>query len=144
MLSQPLSPPTITPSQMNLLRAVTAMAWSDGSLDREEADLILKLLSSLFSPQPSRQQALRQELRDYLMQDIPLEEVIPKLQNIEERELVMWLGFEVMQVSSRSPGEAKINEDEVIAYQKLVKLLDLPDDESQSIETSVAVEAGCC
>ena len=78
MLSQIPSPPSITPSQMNLLRAVTAMAWSDGSLDREEADLIVNLLSSLFSAQPSRQQALRQELREYLMQDIPLEEVIPK------------------------------------------------------------------
>ena len=142
MLSQTQSPPSITPSQMNLLRAVTAMAWSDGSLDREEADLILKLLSSLFSADPSRQQALRQELRDYLMQDIPLEEVIPKLQNVEERELVMWLGYEVMRASSRSPEEAKINQDEVVAYQKLVKLLDLSDDESQSIETSVAVEAG--
>ena len=144
MLSQTPSPPSITPSQMNLLRAVTAMAWSDGSLDREEADLIINLLSSLFSPQPSRQQALRQELREYLMQDIPLDEVIPKLQNIEERELVMWLGYEVMRASARSPEEAKINQDEIVAYQKLVKLLDLSDDESRSIETSVAVEAGCC
>lgn len=143
MLSQIPSSPSITPSQMNLLRAVTAMAWSDGSLDREEADLIVNLLSSLFSAQPSRQQALRQELREYLMQDIPLEEVIPKLQNLEERELVMWLGYEVMRVSSRSPEEAKINQDEVVAYQKLVGLLDLSAEVSQSIEESVAVEAGC-
>ena len=143
MLSQIPSSPSITPSQMNLLRAVTAMAWSDGSLDREEADLIVNLLSSLFSAQPSRQQALRQELREYLMQDIPLEEVIPKLQNLEERELVMWLGYEVMRVSSRSPEEAKINQDEVVAYQKLVGLLDLSAEVSQSIEESVADEAGC-
>ena len=77
------------------------------------------------------------------MQDIPLEELIPKLRNSEERELVMWLGYEVMRASARSPEEAKINQDEFVAYQKLVQLLDLSAEVSQSIETSVAVEAGC-
>ncbi|MDJ0708160.1 MAG: TerB family tellurite resistance protein [Leptolyngbyaceae cyanobacterium MO_188.B28] len=143
MLSPTQSPPSISPSQMNLLRIVTAMAWSDGSLDREEAALIINLLSSLFAKHPSQQQALRRELRDYLMQDIPLDELIPKLRNSEERELVMWLGYEVMRTSARSPAEANINQDEFKAYQKLLQLLDLSAEDSQSIETTVAVEVGC-
>lgn len=143
MLSQTPQPPSITPSQMTMLRIVTAMAWSDGSLDRDEAELILNLLSSLFATHPSQQQELRQELRDYLMQDIPLDELIPKLQNSAERELAMWLGYEVMRASARSPEEAKINHDEFAAYQQLVQLLNLSAEVSQSIETRVAVEAGC-
>ena len=55
----------------------------------------------------------------------------------------MWLGYEVMRVSARSPEEAKINQDEAAAYQKLTQLIDLSAEASQSIKTSVAVESGC-
>ncbi len=71
MTLQPPPPPSITPQQMNLLRTVAALAWSDGHLALEEVDLMLERFSALFATDPVEQQTLQQELRDYLAQNIP-------------------------------------------------------------------------
>jgi hypothetical protein len=118
-------PPSITPRQMNLLRIVTAMAWSDGELANEEVDIMLDRFSGLFAAEAEQQQQLRQELRDYMMQNIPLEELTAKLQSPEEKELVLRVGYEVICSSARTPDEDNINDDEAAAYQKLVDLLGL-------------------
>ncbi|MCG8366654.1 MAG: TerB family tellurite resistance protein [Pseudanabaenales cyanobacterium] len=141
MILQTSPSPSITPRQMNMFRIVASMAWSDGSLAGEEADLMLERLSHLFVSDPAQRQTLQQELRDYLMQNIPLEELTSKLQNNEEREVVLRLGYEVIRASSRTPEEDDINEEEAIAYQKLVKLLGLSADVVQRIETEVIEES---
>jgi hypothetical protein len=127
-------PPSISPRQMNLLRIVASMAWSDSELAAEEVDVMLERFSGIFAADAPQQQQIRQELQDYLMQNIPLEELTPKLQSDDEKELVLKLGYEVIQASSRSPNEAKINADEAAAYQKLVQLLGLPAETVQRIE----------
>lgn len=128
------------------MRVVATMAWSDGDLAMEEADLMLKRFSSLFAQEDSHQEQLQKELRDYLMQNIPLEESVPKLHSDEERELVLRLGYEVISSSARTPDESLINADEANAYQRLVTLLNLPDStvkrieaEAQSTEASDSV-----
>jgi hypothetical protein len=131
-------PPSITPRQMNLLRVVTAMAWSDGGLAEEEVDVMLDRFSRIFAASTDQQHSLRQELQDYMMQNIPLEELTPKLQSLEEKELVLRLGYEVIGSSARIPEEENINEDEAIAYQKLVQLLDLPPETVQKIEAEAS------
>ena len=137
MMLQTSPSPSISPRQMNMFRIVASMAWCDGSLCGEEADLVLERLSALFVKEPSQQESMQQELRDYLMQNIPLEELTDKLQTQEEREVVLKLGYEVINASARTPEEAKINEEEEIAYQKLVDLLSLPADVVKRIEASV-------
>jgi hypothetical protein len=132
-----IPPPSITPHQMNLLRVVTALAWSDGGLAAEEVDVMLDRFSQIFAP-PHEQQQLRQELQDYMMQNIGLEELTPKLQSTAEKELVLRLGYEVIEVSARTPEEDKINTQEVEAYQKLVRLLGLPSETIQRIEEEAA------
>ena len=139
MTVQPPSPPSITPRQMNLLRIVSYMAWSDGQLAQEEVDLMLNSFSSLFATGDYQQQ-LQEELRDYLMQNIPLEESIPKLESQQEKELVLKLGYEVIACSARTPDEANINEEEEVAYQKLKQLLNLPGDVVERIETEANTE----
>lgn len=139
MVSPP-PPPSITPRQMDLLRIVASMAWSDGQLATEEVDLMLNKFSSLFA-KGDRQLELQQELRDYMMQNIPLEELIPKLTTQEEKELVLQLGYEVIACSSRTPEEAKINEEEEIAYKKLVALLDLPEETVKRLEEEAEFKA---
>ncbi len=134
MAIQPPPPPSITPRQMNLLRVVTAMAWADGELAAEEVDIMLDRFSRLFAGSSEQQNNVKEELRDYMMQNIPLEELIPKLATQPERELVLQLGYEVIASSSRTPDEAKINAEEAQAYQKLVSLLNLPGDVVQRIE----------
>jgi hypothetical protein len=141
-MMQPPPPPSINPRQMNLLRIVASMAWSDGELATEEVDLMLNRFSRLFtaSDAPQQLQQVQQELRDYLMQNLPLDELIPQLETQEERELVLQLGYEVIASSSRTPDEPKINADEAVAYQKLVQLLNLPEDVVKTIEAEAAAD----
>ncbi|TVQ11046.1 MAG: TerB family tellurite resistance protein [Leptolyngbya sp. DLM2.Bin27] len=131
---QPPPPPSISPSQMTLLRIVATMAWSDGHLADEEVGVMLDQFSRLFATSASQQTALRDELRDYLMQNLPLEELVPKLTSAAERELVLKLGHQVISSSARTPGEDLINQEEANAYSQLVALLDLPADVVQRVE----------
>ena len=130
-------PPSITPRQMNLLRIVLALAWADGSLAKEEADVMLTNFSQVFATTPESQESVKQELQGYLVQDLPLEELVPKLATQAEKEFVLRLGYEVISASSRTPDEDLINQDEQAAYQTLVNLLDLPDQTVQRIEQTV-------
>jgi Tellurite resistance protein TerB len=134
-------PPSISPRQMNLLRIVASMAWSDGHLASEEVDMMLDRFSGMFAADAPQQQKLRQELQEYLTQNIPLEELTPKLQTPEERELVLKLGYEVIQSSSRTPDEPKINLEEAAAYQRLVALLGLPADVVHRITAEISSES---
>lgn len=127
-------PPSITPRQMNLLRIVTAMAWSDGGLAAEEVDVMLDRFSRIFASDLAQQKILQQELQDYMMQNIQLEELTPKLQSTEEKELVLRLGYEVIGASARTHEEELINDHEAAAYEKLVSLLGLPPETVQRIE----------
>jgi hypothetical protein len=119
---------------MTLLRIVSTMAWSDGHLADEEVGVMLDQFSHLFASDASQQAALRSELRDYLMQNLPLEELVPKLTSSAERELVLKLGHQVINSSARTPDEDPINEDEAMAYSHLVALLNLPDEVVQRVE----------
>lgn len=133
-------PPSISPAQMNLLRVVAAMAWADGNLAEEEVDVMLDSFSGLFAADAPQKEELRQELRDYVMQNIPLEELIPKLQTIEERELVLRLGYAVINSSARTPEEALVNDDEAEAYQHLVKLLDFAPETVKRVEAEAIAD----
>lgn len=138
MTLQPPPPPSITPRQMTLLRVVAAMAWADGGLAAEEIEVMLDRFSGIFAMDAPQQAMLRQELQDYVIQNIPLEELTPKLQSAEEKALVLRLGYEVICSSARTPDEAKINEEESAAYQKLVGLLGLPAETVQQIEAEAS------
>ena len=137
---QPPPPPSISPRQMNLMRIVASMAWCDGNLADQEVELMLDRFSSLFASAPDRQSDLRQELQDYLMQNIPLEELTPKLVTQLEKELVLRLGYEVISTSSRTPDEDLINPDEAATYRRLVELLNLPPDVLQRVEAEAKAE----
>lgn len=128
MAVQPPPPPPISPRQLNLLRIVAALAWCDGTLAQEEAALILDRFSHLFATTEDEQVQLRQDLEAYLIQNLPLEELTPKLTSQADKALVLRLGYEVISANRRSPDEEAINTDEAITYDRLVELLDLPPD----------------
>lgn len=138
MVMQTPPPPSISPRQMNLLRIVASMAWADGHLASEEVDVMLDRFSGIFAKDAPQRQHLREELQAYMTQNIPLEELTPRLQSEDERKLVLKLGYEVICSSARTPDEAKINDEEAIAYQRLVDLLGLSSDAVHSIEAEVA------
>lgn len=140
MALHPPPPPSISPRQMNLLRVVLALAWADGSLAKEEADVMLSQFSRLFANSPEQQRHLEEELRSYLIQDIPLEELAPKLQTPAEKEFALRLSYEVIRASARTPQEDLINQDESRAYQKLIELLQLPPEVVTRIEAEAQGE----
>ncbi|MEM9768581.1 MAG: TerB family tellurite resistance protein [Cyanobacteria bacterium P01_D01_bin.71] len=130
-------PPSISPRQLTLMRVVASMAWSDGNLAQEEVELMLKRFSSLFASTPEQQSELQKELRDYLMQNIPLEESVPQLQSQAEREFVLRLGYEVISSSARTPDEDLINSEEADAYKRLIALLGLPSERVKELEAEM-------
>ncbi|MGD1936624.1 MAG: TerB family tellurite resistance protein [Cyanophyceae cyanobacterium] len=139
-MSMPLSPPpppAIAPRQMPLLRIAAAMAWADGNLAEEEVEVMLKKLSAVFAKNDAHRSTLQKDLREYLVQNIPLEELVPQVTDPAEQELVLRLGYEVIASSSLSPNESMVNEDESKAYSKLVALLGLPATEVKRIEAEV-------
>ncbi|MEM9807004.1 MAG: TerB family tellurite resistance protein [Cyanobacteria bacterium P01_D01_bin.56] len=129
-------PPSITPRQMNLLRIVLALAWADGSLAKEEADVMLSNFSQLFATTPATQDSVKHELQGYLVQDIPLQELVPNLTTDAEKEFVLRVGYEVISASARTPDEDLINKEEKVTYQQLVELLNLSPMTVQRIEQS--------
>lgn len=116
--------PLITPHQMKLLRAVTAMAWADGQLEPGEEKLLVDSLSALFTHLP--QESLKVQLRQFVQQNIPLEETVPKIEALEDKKLLVQLSYLVARSSRRTEDEAWVNTEESEAYQKVLHLTHLP------------------
>jgi len=131
-------PPPISPRQMDMLRAVAAMAWADGKLEPDEIRLMLDEFAALFAKSETERDSLKIQLRDYLGQNIPLEEIIPNIKSLEDRKTILKLGYQVIQASRRNPDEPLVNLDEAAAYQRLVRILDLPADVVTEIEEAIA------
>ncbi len=122
-----ITPPPISPRQMNMLRVVLSMAWSDSTLEQKEVEVMLTRFSQLFATDPDQQDYLQAQLKEYFVQDVPLEETVGKLTTNEEKEVALRLSCEVINASARTPDESAVNEDESEAYRQLVELLDLPE-----------------
>ncbi|MEL7353757.1 MAG: TerB family tellurite resistance protein [Cyanobacteria bacterium J06649_5] len=134
-----IQPPPISPRQMNLLRVVLSMAWADDNLEQKEVDTMLTRFSQLFATDPEQQVYLQQQLQEYFVQDIPLEEAVAKLTTDDEKEVVLRLSYEVINASARTPDEALVNQAESEAYNQLVSLLNLPASVvSQAEQTATA------
>lgn len=134
------APPLITPRQMQILRSATAMAWADNQLEPGEIELMLDQFAVLFAKSADQEQALKQELTDYLGQNIPLEEVIPSITDPGDRALVLKLGYQVINASRRQPDEPLVNSEEVAAYQKLISLLEFSPAQVAELEAQVQAE----
>lgn len=130
-------PPPISPRQMDMLRAVAAMAWADGILEPDEIRVMLDEFAVLFAKSETERDSLKSRLKEYLGQNIPLEEVVPHIKSIEDRKMTLRLGYQVIQASRRNPDEPMINLDEAAAYQRLVRILDLPADVVADVEASI-------
>lgn len=130
-------PPSITPYQMDVLRVVTAMAWADGELEADEITLMLDQFAQMFATSDAERRSLIGELREYLDQNLPIEDCLKHLRRQEDKELVLKLAYQVIQASRRTPDEPLINLEEAAAYQKLVKLLGLSADTVAAIEAEV-------
>jgi len=122
--------PSISAEQMVMLRIAASMAWADGNFAPVQQEVILSRLSQQFASDGEEQEALRQELQDYLAKDIPLEELVPLLKDPEQRETALKLSYEVISSNTINATEAKV-------YQQLVELVALPPEVVQRVEQDV-------
>lgn len=133
--------PSIAPHQLQMLRIIAAMAWSDGYFAPEQVDLIVSKFSQIFSTNGQEQQ-LREELFNYLGQELELEDLVTEIDSLEEKELILKLAYEVIKISSRTPNEPLINQEEASAYQKLVELLNVPTEVVKRLEAEINNQHG--
>lgn len=122
--------PSITPQQLNIIRIAASMAWADNNFAPEQLEVILSNLSREFATSEEHQFSLQKELQNYLARNIPLEELIPQLKNVDEKEKVLRLSYEIIRSN-------EINSDEVIVYQQLLTLLDLPTNIVEQAESEI-------
>ncbi|AFY36698.1 urea ABC transporter ATP-binding protein [[Leptolyngbya] sp. PCC 7376] len=122
--------PSITAEQMNILRIAASMAWADNNFAPEQLDVILSNLSQEFATSEEHRFSLQKELQNYLARKIPLDELVPKLQNLGEKEKVLKLSYEIIRSN-------EINKDELMVYQRLLQLLALPKETIDQIETEI-------
>ncbi|NER79833.1 MAG: urea ABC transporter ATP-binding protein UrtD [Leptolyngbya sp. SIO1D8] len=120
---------SISHDQMLMLRIAATMAWADNNFEPLEQNLILERLSQQFVHDSEQQAVLKDELKNLLAKQIPLEELVPKLTSAAQREQALILSYEVVSAN-------QINEAEAAVYQKLVKLLDLPSETVSRLETA--------
>ncbi|WP_425365335.1 hypothetical protein [Gloeothece verrucosa] len=113
---------------------MASLAWADGKLAAEEVNIIISRLSRVFSRDSEEQERLQQELKDYLLTDVDIDNLLKEITSDEERELILKLGYQVISVSS---DETQSNEYELRAYQRLVEKLNLPTEVVQQIEAKV-------
>ena len=124
---------SLTPEQMLLLRIAATMAWADHNFADVQQEVILDRLSRKFAHSPEEQATLRDDLKDLLAKEIPLEELVPQLTTDAQREDALMLSYEV--ISSNT-----INQTEAVVYQKLLNLLNLPPETVQRLEAAALEE----
>jgi len=122
--------PSITPEQLNIMRIAASMAWADNYFAPEQLEVILSNLSREFAISEEHQFSLKQELQNYLSLNNPLENLVSKLKTFGEKERVLRLSYEIIRSND-------INEQEVVVYQKLLELLDLPTEIIEQVETEI-------
>ena len=133
--------PSIAPHQLQMLRIIAAMAWSDGYFAPEQVDLIVSKFSQIFSTNGQEQQ-LREELFNYLGQELELEDLVTEIDSPEEKQLILKLAYEVIKISSRTPNEPLINQEEASAYQELSELLKVPTEVVKRLEAEINNQHG--
>ena len=120
---------SVTPDQMLLLRIAATMAWADGNFAPIQQDVILNRLSRHFAKDPEEQASLRDNLKNLLAQKISLDNLVPKLTTVAQREQALMLSYEV--ISSN-----QINQTEAVVYQRLLELLNLPPETVSRLEAA--------
>jgi urea transport system ATP-binding protein len=129
--------PSISTHQLKFLRIITSLAWADGTVSTEEANILTSRLSQRFTTSSQQQEEVEQELKMYIAQDVPIESILSDIKDQQEKEDLVKLGYEVIKASANSPNQALINADEAWAYQQLIQLLNLPKDRVKQLETEV-------
>ncbi|MGI0482694.1 TerB family tellurite resistance protein [Geminocystis sp. CENA526] len=156
-------------SHGNILQILCAVAWADGDLSQEETDVLIEkfktdlpvdpepiayiednmTLYDPFSTNPlvyeqieariKAENAFKDILNDYKYNPIPLKDLAPRLESIEDRYLAVKLAYMVIKASPDDEGNLICREEKAV-YRQLVELLKLDNDTVTKIEMEASQE----
>ncbi len=131
-------------TELDLLRIVCTVAWSDGDFSEEEHQLLGRLVERYLSP-PDGVGPGTDAVETIAGRAAPLEllDTLPRgLPSPEDRQLALKLAYMMVRIG-RAPGDAEpINPREKKAYRRLVEALALPTPEVEATEWAAEQELG--
>ncbi len=110
---------TLEADQIVIARIAATIAWADYNINSQQQQIILDNLSQQFASSPEEEEELKQKLNNFLAEEIPLTELVPLLENQEQKEQVLALSYQII---DRNEANELNNQ----AFNELVELLNLP------------------
>ncbi|MCP9841041.1 TerB family tellurite resistance protein [Synechococcus sp. J7-Johnson] len=124
-----MAPSTDTPpaGNLDLLRILCCVAWSDGDFSAEERELLQDLVERYVVTDGGVTLSAEavEALAERTLQPDALDELISRLDSDEDRQLALKLGYMMIRVGRRPGDESSINPLEKVAYRRLVEGLGL-------------------
>lgn len=139
-----MAPSTDTPSagNLDLLRILCCVAWSDGEFSAKERELLQDLVERYIVtdggvPLPAE---AAEVLAGQSLQPEALDALIPRLRSEEDRQLALKLGYMMIRVARRPGDESSINPMEKVAYRRLVEGLGLGEADIAEVEWAAELD----
>lgn len=132
--------------EMDLLRILCCVAWSDGEFSPQERQLLGRVVERYF-PGPGEPsgaetaEAMASEaMAAAAMRPELLDELVPALATLEDRQLALKLAYQMMRIGPRTGEESGIQPQEKVTYRKLVEGLGLSEAEIRETEWAAEQE----
>ena len=134
--------PTLPKGELDLLRILCCVAWSDGEFSPQERQLLARLVERYFLPGPGQPTGAEtvEALAAEAMRPELLEVLVPGLATAEDRLLALKLAYQMMRVGPRTGEESGIQPQEKVIYRKLVESLGLSEAEIRETEWAAEQE----
>jgi hypothetical protein len=132
---------------MDMLRILCCVAWSDGEFSPQEKQLLGRIVERYFLPGAgdgsgaATVEALASgAMAAAAMRPELLDELVPALATVEDRQLALKLAYQMMRVGPRTGEESGIQPQEKVTYRKLVEGLGLSEAEIRETEWAAEQE----
>jgi hypothetical protein len=139
-----MAPSTDTPpaGNLDLLRILCCVAWSDGEFSAEERELLQDLVERYIVTDAGVPLAAEaaEVLAGQSLQPEALDELISRLDSDEDRQLALKLGYMMIRVGRRPGDESSINPMEKLAYRRLVEGLGLGEADIEEVEWAAELD----
>ncbi|MFZ0407868.1 MAG: hypothetical protein WAM11_07150 [Cyanobium sp.] len=127
---------SISAGDLDLLRLLCCVAWSDGEVSPEERRL-LEVLARRYVMADRGQPEAADTVADLVAGAMGLEmidELAPRFSSHDDKLLAVKLAYMVIRVGRKIGDTSSINAREKVAYRRLVEALDLPQGEVEEAE----------
>lgn len=127
---------------LDLLRILCCVAWSDGEMSEQERRLLKKLAERTAAADagPEAASTAVDALAAEALGPEALETLLPRITTADDRQLAVKLAYQVLRISRRPEDTSSINTDEKLAYRRLVEGLKIDDREILEAEWAAEQE----